>query len=280
MIIQEFYRPATISEAVALRKRYPSSVYLAGGTEINSSGWCMRRSGAAEVDRAVGIAHLPMGSIDITDSGIAIGANVIIQELIDNPDSPPLLAEAACQFANRNIRNMATIGGNIGANKSCSNLIPSLLALDARINLATEAGETSLSLMEYIAKPDPSALILSIAITRERINGLWATCRHSRTAHDISIISVAVTMFGNFSRVEKPVVSVGGVAATVIRLSLLEKQLDGVSLPSRDEIEAMVKPLISPIDDLRGSGAFKRQVAGALLSRALHQAAAGEGGKA
>ncbi len=280
MIFQEFYRPATISEAVALRKRYPSSVYLAGGTEINSSGWHMRRSGAAEVNRAIGVAHLPMGSIDITDSGIAIGANVVIQELIDNPDSPPLLAEAARQFANRNIRNMATIGGNIGANKSCSNLIPSLLALDARIHLATEAGETSLPLMEHIAKPDPSALILSIEISRERINGLWATCRHSRTANDISIVSAAVTMFGNLSRVEKPVVAVGGVSAAVIRLSLLEKKLDGVSLPSRDEIEAMVKPLLSPIDDLRGSGSYKRQVAGALLSRALHQAAAGKGGKA
>jgi len=279
-MFQEFYRPATISEAVALRKRYPSSVYLAGGTEINSSGWCMRRSGAVEVDRAVGIAHLPIGGIDRTDSGIAIGANVIIQELIDNPDSPPLLAEAACQCANRNIRNMATIGGNIGANKSCSNLIPSLLALDARINLATAACETSIPLMEYIAKPDPAALILSVAVARERINGLWATCRHSRTVNDISIISVAVTLFGSVSRVESPVVAVGGVAASVIRLSELEKQIDGASLPSRDEIEAMVKPLVHPIDDLRGSQSYKRQVAGVLVARALHHAAAGKGGKA
>lgn len=280
MIIKEFYRPATITEAVALRKRYPSSVYLAGGTEINSSGWCMRRSGAAEVDRAVGVAHLPMGGVDRTDAGIVIGANVIIQDLIDNPCSPPLLVEAARQFANRNIRNVATIGGNIGANKSCSNLIPSLLALDARIHLATEAGEMTIPLLDYIARPDPSALITSIEITGERINGLWATCRHRRTANDISIISVAVTMFGGPSRVEKPFVAAGGVAATVIRLPLLENQIDGISLPSRDEIEAMTEPVISPIDDLRGSGAYKRKVAGALISQALHQAVAGNGGKA
>jgi probable selenate reductase FAD-binding subunit len=275
----EFYRPATIQEAVKLKKEHPSSVFMAGGTEVNSKGWCDRRPGAPVIDRAIGIAHLQPGGFRQSPAGLEIAATTTVQALIDRPESPPLLSEAARQFANRNIRNMATIGGNIGACKSCSNLIPSLLALDARLRVASEKGDEEIPLGRYMESPDPDILILAVVIPGESPGRWWATRKHSRTVNDISIISVAVTFIGDSSKLLKPIIAVGGVAARVIRLPGLEGQLEGKALPSRDEIEAMAKPLMFPVDDLRGSGEYKRHVAAVLVAWALHSARPGKGGR-
>ena len=70
----------------------------------------------------------------------------------------------------------------------------------------------------------------------------------------------------------------GGVAPTVVRLRALEAALDGKPLPSRDAMEAMVRPLVAPIDDVRGSAAYKRQVAAALVGWCLHRAVTTPGG--
>lgn len=278
MAFLEFHKPASVAEAVELRVKYPTSTYVAGGTEVNARGWCVRCAGAAGVDRAVGVAHLPLGGIRKTDTEVTLGANACIQELIEHPDCPRLLVDAARQFANRNIRQMATIGGNLAGNKSCSNLIPSLLVMDAQVRLATAAGEKTVPLVDYVTAHDPRDLIVSITVSAHRAQALSATRKHSRTVNDISIISAAAAFLGGADRVERPLVALGGVAATVIRLRALESALEGRPLPSRDQIESMVKPLLSPIDDLRGSAAYKRQVAAALVSWSLHQAAKVTGG--
>ena len=274
----EFHKPASVAEAVELRVKVPSSTYVAGGTEVNGRGWCLRCAGGSGVEHAIGVAHLPLGGIELTPSGVTLGANVTIQELIEHPDAPRLLVAAARQFANRNIRHVATIGGNLGANKSCSNLIPSLLALDASVTLATTAGKRTIPLLEYVGSPDPTALIMSLGVTRERAGTWSATRKHSRTVNDISIISVAASFLGSEEAMEHPIVAVGGVAARVIRLQALEERLHGAPLPAREEIEAAVRPLLSPIDDVRGSAAYKRQVAAALVGWALHRAAHVTGG--
>ncbi len=97
--------------------------------------------------------------------------------------------------------------------------------------------------------------------------------------NDISIISVAATFIGDPSKLLKPIIAVGGVAGKVVRLTGLEEQLEGKALPSRDELESMAKPLMSPMDDLRGSGAYKRHVASVLVAWALHSARPGKGGR-
>ena len=278
MAFLEFYKPASVAEAVELRAGHPSSVYVAGGTEVNGRGWCVRCAGPAGIDRAVGIAHLPLGGIRRTEAGVVLGSTVTIQEILEHPDAPRVLVDAARQFANRNIRSMATIGGNLGANKSCSNLIPSLLVLDADLEIATPAGVQTLPLADYVAAPVPAALIMSVIVPEARLEAGGATRKHSRTVNDISILSVAASSLGTASRLEQPRVAVGGVAPTVVRLRALEAALDGKPLPSRDAIEAMVRPLVAPIDDVRGSAAYKRQVAAALVGWCLHRAVTTPGG--
>ncbi len=277
-MFQEFHSPTTVQEALKLRQASSSSMYYGGGTEINSRVWPCR---PLELPfTAVSLARLPLTEITPGTTGISIGSGVVIQRLLETPGLPPLLVAAARNFANRNVRNMGTLGGNIGSLSSCSNIVPALLALDASVKAAGPKGEETLSLVDYIARADRTFLVLSIEIPSGWEKRRWATKKHSRTANDVSIVSVSVSFAGDASRVDKPVIAVSGVAPRVIRLGKLEAQLDGKPLPPREETDAAVKTLVSPPADLRGGAEFKRHLAAVMVSDALKEAAAGGRGAA
>lgn len=279
-MFHEFLVPATAAEAVELRRRHPNSLYLAGGAEVNSRGGHARCAPGVPVDRAISLARLPLAGVHTTGYGVSLGAGTVIQELIENPEVPPLLARAAGQFANRNIRNVATLGGNLAINRSCSNLIPSLLALEARLTILGAEGEKVVPIEEYVAGHDPAGLILAAGIPQQRLAAPWATRKHSRTVNDLSIVSVAVVHEGSRDCLRRVAVAVGGVAPTAVRLHDLEHRLEGQPLPDRESLEGWVRGLVHPIDDVRGGAAYKRQVAAAMVGWALHHAAAGRGDKA
>ena len=281
-MFQEFYKPATIAEAVELRRRYPSSVYVAGGTAVNSRDWHGLR---ADVDRGIGIAHLPLGGIERREAGTTLGAGVRVQDLVEHPDTPDLLRQAASVFANRNIRNMATLGGHLAANQAtnrdgrpaATNLVPVLMALDGQVHLASGA---TLPVDRFIAGHEPEDLVISVTLPAGREGAFVATRKFGRTATDLAILSVAVSYLGSPEGLEKPLVALAGVAETAVRLPELEERLEGRRLPDRDDLEAWTRDLVDPPGDLRGSAAFKRRVAGALVGWALHQAVNIPGGKA
>jgi CO/xanthine dehydrogenase FAD-binding subunit len=105
-----------------------------------------------------------------------------------------------------------------------------------------------------------------------------AVRKHGRTASDVSIVSAAVSLTGDASRLTRPLVAVNGATPHATRLRALEDRLAGQPLPPRDEIDALVKAAVAPVTDLRGSAAFKRQLAAALVSDALRDALGGAGG--
>jgi putative selenate reductase FAD-binding subunit len=269
-MFQEYLRPATVQEAIKLRKSTPQSIYFAGGTEINSRVWPCRPEEMPEV--AISVERLPLREIRIDGGKVSIGAAVTIQALIDTPGVPPMLAAALKLFANRNVRSAGTIGGNVGGNRSCSNIAPTLMALDASIRIADESGESSMNLSDHLAATDPTALILSFEIPAGWEKRGWAVRKHCRTYNDVSIVSVGVSLAGSAAKIEKPIIAVNGCSSRATRLVALENRLEGKPLPPREEIDALVKPLVDPVGDLRGSAAFKRHLAAVLVSDSIHEA--------
>lgn len=270
-MFQEFLTPTSVSEAVKLRHDLPSAMYLAGGTEVNSIVWPCRPTLSAK--SAISLAKLPLRGIEADAKGMSIGALVTIQELVERADLPPLLAESVRHFANRNIRTMGTLGGNIAGNRPCSNIAPALLALDARVTFADTTGEKSVSLVEYFEKHSAEQLVLSFFIPAGWANRRWAVRKHTRTANDVSLVSVGVSFSGDAKRIENPIVAINGPVPHACRLTVAEERIAGKPLPDRPAIEALVKPLVSPVSDHRGGEAFKRHLAGVLVSDALHEAA-------
>jgi len=266
-MIQEFFKPQTITEAVALKEKYKDEVvFMAGGTDVNC------RDASSAVEKVIGIEQLKLNAISKTDEALFIGAGVTIQELIDSPKVPDQLSMAAGHFVNRNIRNMATIGGNIASNNSTSNLIPILVALDAELKLA--GSDTSVSVYEYITR-EMSRLIERITILSENLGKPYGIRKFSHTANDISIIVAAVTFNIRNEIVSNVRVAAGGVSKHVVRLKELENKLEGNKLPARTEIEDTVKKTVSPLKDIRGGVQFKKYMAGVLVSDCIHNAETG-----
>jgi len=263
-MIQEFFKPQTIAEAVKLKEKFKDgAVFIAGGTDVNC------RDSNYEIEKAIGIEQLKLNKISKTEKALSIGAGVTIQELVDSPKVPDQLTMAAGHYVNRNIRNIATIGGSIASNNSTSNLIPILAALDAELKLA--GSEPSVSVFDYITQ-EMSRLIESIRISSENLTKKYGLRKFSRTANDISIITAAVTFNIQHEKLSNVIIAVGGVSRHVVRLTELESKLEGNKLPARTEIENTVKKTVSPLKDIRGGVQFKKYLAGVLVSDCIHNA--------
>lgn len=261
-MIQEFHKPKTAKEALALKAKAKKAAWLGGGTELNSSYTAVKPA------TIIALAGLKLAAVKASATGVSIGAGITLQALLDNRKVPAALRAAAADVVNRNVRNIATLGGNIGANKSCSNIIPTLMALGAKLKIAAKTGTKTITIDEYIATPKEQ-LVLSVEIPKSKARIAQRVFR--RTANDISLIVVAVAITQTKGIVTGAVVAVGGVNKRVVRLKALEKSLVGTIVPHDASIEAAVKAdkVVAPKSDIRGSAEFKRHLAGVLVAAAV-----------
>ena len=268
-MIQDFFKPQTIAEALELKEKFKDeAVFMAGGTDVNC------KDSKYAIEKVIGIEQLRLNQISKKQSELSIGAGVTIQELIDSPKIPDQLKTAAGHFVNRNIRNMATIGGNIALNKSSSNLIPILVALDAELKIGGSA--TPVPVYEYVTQ-EMTRLIEGILISPENLAKKYDLRKFSRTANDISIITAAVTFNIQNDKLSNVRVALGGVGKHVMRLTELENKLESNKLLAPAEIEDTVKNFVAPVKDIRGGSQFKKYIAGVLVSDCFHNAHDGGG---
>ncbi|HVP10359.1 MAG TPA: FAD binding domain-containing protein [Phycisphaerae bacterium] len=265
-MIREYHAPATVEEAVALKERLAgSAVFLAGGTEVNSEAFSFAP------EHIISLQRLGLSDIRQTKSELVLGACCTIQQVIESADVPDIIKAAGRHVFNRNIRNMATVGGQLGSNRSCSNLLPIFVVLEATVDLAVPGGTRAIPALQYITE-ERKEMITRIRIRTGALARQAAVEKYSRTANDLSILTAAVTLAREGDAIIDPVIAAGGVAKHVIRLEGVEQALDGQTPPKRDAIERLVAGNVSPITDLRGSEEFKRQIAGVLVAKAILRA--------
>lgn len=259
MMVQKYLRPASLEEAERQLQADPRARLLAGGTQILTSEFRDRAIVAVDVG-----ALLPRG-IERTGEGVLrIGALALFQDIVDSPLAPEALRNAARGMANRNIRNAATVGGNLGANRSCSSLVPLFLALDARLRV--HGRPEPLGAAAWLAAPEgiltyvelPSAPGLRSAY------GRW-----SRTACDLSVLTCATSYRVKDGALVGVRIACGGLDSKSRRFPELERLFEGKPLPERDAAAEAIKPLLRPLDDLRGGAAFKRARASDLIAETL-----------
>lgn len=253
-----FHRPSTVSEALALQASLgEGALFLAGGSEINQKHF------PGHPSHLISLAGLELDGIAQGDGTLVLGATTSFQALIEAPGVPEPLRRAAAKLVNRNVRNVATLGGQLATGKSCADLIPCLVALRARVLLATAAGSGAVPVHEYVASK-PVGLIVAVELpwpAPERGVGL---ANFTRSANDLSVITAAASLAVADGVAQAPIVALGGVAASVVRLPTVEQALAGAPKPSRAQLEATIAAAVAPIDDLRGTAPFKRQLAASL----------------
>lgn len=244
MVDKQYFIPDDIEEALSLKAEGgPTASFLAGGTFLNWGPVKDTSTTYIDLKKVVGRGVTREGE------SLVIGALITLQEIVDDARLPKALRTGAGWVISRQVRNQATLGGNIGAGRADSNVIPVLLALGARIRLGRG---NDISLSSWIAEPVED-IITHVIIPHPDLR--VEAAKVSRSANAYPVVSAAVTLE------PKPIIILGGAFPAITRLEGLEQALgQNAELPSR-KIEALVQKEISPQSDIHGSAEYKGYIA-------------------
>ncbi len=257
----QYHRPQTLNNALKLLFSGDGvALPLAGGTRLVPE---QRHKADALVDlQALGLNAIVPG-----DDFLTLGAMVKLQTLVTANSVPPVLAAAAKNEAPINRRNMATVGGTIVTAAASSEALTALLAFDTQLLCFTPT-ESSLSLADYLTEAESVGLITQLRLDTR---GQSASARLARTPADAPIVAATVRLVMQGQICRQAFIALAGASPRPIRLPEAEAALSGQSLTPKtpDALAQLVSQSVSPVSDYRGSSAYRRQMAGVIVRRAV-----------
>ena len=257
-MITRFLKPKDPAEALFMLEAESGSIPLAGGTFLLTNEF------RSTPITAVYVNGILPDEISVNGRNLLIGAGATMQDMIDSANTPGIFKKACLGMANRNIRNQATVAGNIATGKPCATLPPLFLIFDTSLRM--QGKDVPVKFENWFSSPAGLITGISVVIDPKKKYG-WG--KWTRTACDLSILAMAASWLPDGKLMREVRIACDGVAKKPIRLTEMEKILEGNPLPSREEIEKIAAPLLSPLDDLRGSAAFKRMRASTLIADAI-----------
>jgi xanthine dehydrogenase molybdopterin binding subunit/xanthine dehydrogenase small subunit len=263
-----FVRPTTLSGLFGALREHPRAILVAGATEIGIDvtkkfrpfPFLVSTEGVPELTRIVG-----------TDSHWRIGAGATLTAVEEALAGEfPSLAKMLKVFAARQIRNRATLGGNLATASPIGDAAPVLLSLDAELVLASAGGSRTVALADFFTAYrktllGPGEIILEVALPRfEPGRGLVRRSDFFKVSKrrelDISIAAAAFSIDTDSAGVVRRArMAYGGIAATPVRARGAEAALEGRRLPeAAGEVARLLAGEFKPIDDVRGSAEYRR----------------------
>jgi xanthine dehydrogenase small subunit len=271
---RRFDVPRDLAEATALRAQFPQALLLAGGTDL---GLLASRERAV-IPHIIHLAHVAeLNVIEDSPRALTLGAAVTYAAASDKLlQYFSAVAPYLARLGSRQIRNMGTIGGNLGTASPIGDFLPVLLALDARVRVASAArGLRDIAAAEFFTGYRKNALagdeiIVAVVLPKLSPDTCFFVDKISkRYDQDISAVCAAyrLRMAGGIMREVR--IAFGGMAATPRRALQVEAALEG--RPVTDDAFAAASAALdkefAPISDWRASGEYRMMVAGNLLQR-------------
>jgi len=250
-MIQEAVRPASLEEAVILQKKQ-GMMFLSGGTLIN---WAPAQ---VQTEKVILLEGLLSEKIEKMGETVEIGAGASLQSVIDSEIVPEPLRIGAGYIPSRNIRNMATIGGNIAANRADSYVIPALLALNASVELA---GSQKVSVYEYI-QSERNDLIVKVILPPLEGTIVIDRALRSSAAYPSAITAVRVSK-------NDCVIALGCAEKHVIRLKSVENEIEGGKYNTEEAVFHAVYSMIDPPAGMKETKAYRKYIASTLIARSV-----------
>ncbi len=271
----DYHQPESLEEAFELKKSIPESLYISGGTDL------MVRIKKKELRPTALISLRSIPGLSGIEDGrtIRIGAMTSVSEIAKNPvlqEKHPVLVQAANALGSVQIRNAATIGGNLCNGSPAADLTPPLLVLQADVRLQNGQKSREIPLVKFFRGPgetdlSPGEILTGIMLEPPEKNTNAVFMKKGRTGMDLAAASAAVLIQMDGSRCCEARIAVGSVAPTSVRLSAVEKILKGASLSREllDEAQKLAAESVSPITDVRSTADYRRHLTGVLVRRAL-----------
>lgn len=277
------HRPPDLAELLNLLATVDGEVKIVGGCTdfipaIRSGSWAF--AGGLHVIDIKGVGE--MAGIRIEEDRLVIGAGTRLADVAQSEvvrKNAPVLSEAVAQMASPQVRNLATIGGNLSMASPAADTAPPLLCLDAEATVRGPKSVETVPLTRFFLGPGttrmkPKEVLTEIRFPVMKNDEAAQRIRLGlRTAFVCSIISVAVRVRWDGKAVTEARIAMGAVAPTPIRTAGAESFLVGTDGSPAALAEAAAKAAaeVSPISDLRASAEYRKAMAETLTRRMLTQ---------
>jgi CO/xanthine dehydrogenase FAD-binding subunit len=273
----EFFQPETWPEALALKAEHPDALPIAGGTDVMVE---------INLDH-----HRPASVIDLTrvreltewgaeDGLLRIGAGVTYTRVIDElGDRLPGLAIASRTVGSPQIRNRGTVGGNLGTASPAGDAHPPLLASDAVVELASTSGSRRVPVRDFFTGPKRNAMrkdeLIAAFLVEPAAGSQQFSKVGTRNAMVIAVCSFALALDPARKRVGTGIGSAGPTPLRALEAEeFIQGELDweGRREPSQATLSRfgeLVAAAAKPIDDVRGTAAYRRHALAVMARRCL-----------
>ena len=286
----QYFAPQKIEEALEILSRYGKEIkVLAGGTDLLVQYY----DRLYEINGWLDLKNIKeLKDIRINKNQMEIGAMVTHTQLEKSEDIKkyfPVLSQAAADIGSPQIRNRGTIGGNIVNASPAGDILSPLMAYDAQFKLLSVQKEVLISAEEFFIGPkktilEPAQLLIQIILPlpSKRTYGSWIKIG-KRKALIIATITLAlvVEMVEDNKTVKDVRTCLGSVAPTPIEIKEIREKMIGKKFDQLDfnQLGQIVEDKISPIDDIRGTREYRKDVAKNIMISALEEIDSAFGGR-
>ncbi len=274
------HQPQSLAEAFDLLEAHRASVkLLAGGTDLVPK----LKAGALKVQHLVSLRRVPglEGVSFQAGQGLSIGGGARLAEVAALPEVKSLypgLAHACSVMATTQIRNMGTVAGNLANAAPSADTAAPLLVYDASLGVSSRQGSRDIPLSQFFAGPglnvlEPGEIITAIRLPAPApMSGSTYLRLSARSQVDICAVGVAGSLtLGPDGRVTACRLALASVAPTPLRCLEAEALLNGQAPQDAllEQAAASAAAAAKPIDDMRASAAYRRQMVEVLARRVL-----------
>jgi xanthine dehydrogenase FAD-binding subunit len=280
--IEQYVAPSSLEQAAEYLQRPGGVTILAGGTDLMPQS----QGGRLKIKRTLmNICHVPeLKGIAIERGAIRIGALATITEIMQSDLVKlhlPILVEACDHFASDQIRNAATLGGNICNASPAGDMLVPLLVLDAEVELASKPNGSltrrRMPLSDFFLGPgktrrSPAELLAGVRIALPPANHYARFFKFgTRPALDISTISIGVAGVLKNGALSHVRVAFGAVAPVPMRAPRTEQALEARHLDAAtiDAVAEVARDEVTPIDDVRASAWYRKEMIHNITKRML-----------
>ncbi len=279
----KYFAPSTVDEAVGLLSSEAGAKVFAGATDVIPQ----MRSGRPEPAALIDLKKISqLVSVTSTATTWTIGAATPTSRLTDNVELTkqlPGLVEAAGLIGSDQVQNRSSLGGNLCNASPAADSVPAMVVNNARAVIAGPGGATrTVAVQDIPTGPGrtslaPGEILVAIEVDRPPARTGDAYLRLiPRTEMDIAVVGCGARVtLDDAGKVTAAAIALGAVAPTVVRVPDAEAALVGSSIDDATlaAVAAAASAACNPIDDKRGTIAYRKHVAGVLARRAVQLAA-------
>ena len=282
LIVNKYLRPATLGECVeALAELGDEAVLLAGGTDLIPK----MRQGKLSVQAVIDLSRIPeLSRIEEGETGVTIGSMCRLRRLAkDAPFSGPLsvISQCAGHVSSMQVRNIATLGGNICNASPAADTVPGLLLLDAAALIFGKDGTREVPLVDFFTGPGetvmgPCEVLTGVFVSYAPDNTGAAYLKYAiRGDTDISIVGAGARLtLDADGRISDARIALAAAGPTPLRMMREEQMLTGMMPDDAlfGEVAASCAESCCPVTDHRASESYRRDMVRLWVESALHGA--------